>query len=176
MVAGPIRPIEDEGALIPPRSRLERMIARLSAQAEALDRACALVRHRKGPILEVGLGKGRTYDHLRTLLPGREIWCFDGSPHAPAAAQPPADHLILGDFRETLVAAHGRLAPACLVHCDFGTEDPARDRALAQALAAPIAALVAPRGLIASDRPLPIDGATVIWRSATGFDYSLMRI
>lgn len=159
-----------------PLSRLERMIARLEAQAEVLDRACALVRHRTGPILEVGLGKGRTYDHLRTLLPGREIWCFDGSLHAPPAARPPADRLVLGDFRETLVAARGRLVPACLVHCDFGTEDPGRDRALAEALAAPIAALVAPRGLIASDRPLPIAGGTVIWRSSTGFDYTLMRV
>lgn len=159
-----------------PHSRLDRMIARLSAQAEALAYAAALIQDRTGPILEVGLGKGRTYDHLRTLLPTRDIWCFDGSLHAPPAAQPPPDRLILGDFRHTLVTARDQLPPACLIHCDFGTEDRSRDQALVAALAGPVAALLAPSGLVVMDRVMSIQGATTLWQSKTGFDYTVIQV
>ena len=30
-----------------------------------------------GPVIELGLGNGRTYDHLRERLPGRRIIAFD---------------------------------------------------------------------------------------------------
>ena len=31
----------------------------------------------EGPVLELGLGNGRTFDHLRERLPGRRIVAFD---------------------------------------------------------------------------------------------------
>ena len=58
-------------------SRLDSFIRRLEAQRACLDRAAALVAGLAGPVLELGLGNGRTYDHLRALLPGRDIFVFE---------------------------------------------------------------------------------------------------
>ena len=55
-------------------SRLERFILRLKAQRNCLDAAAALLAGLDGPILELGLGSGRTYDHLRDRFPDREIF------------------------------------------------------------------------------------------------------
>ncbi|PBB95920.1 MULTISPECIES: class I SAM-dependent methyltransferase [unclassified Mesorhizobium] len=145
-------------------SRLDRMIARLTTQRRALERAAEETRGLPGPVLEIGLGKGRTYSHLRKLFPDRRIIAFDRDLHAPADAAPASADLVLGDFRETLPALSG-CAPAALAHADFGSEDRARDTAQAGWLAALIDALMAPGGLVVSDRamqsprwtPLPFD-------------------
>ncbi|MDG4900953.1 hypothetical protein EOA75_33430 [Mesorhizobium sp. M1A.F.Ca.IN.022.07.1.1] len=145
-------------------SRLDRMIARLTTQRRALERAAEETRDLPGPVLEIGLGKGRTYSHLRKLFPDRRIIAFDRDLHAPADAAPAGADLVLGDFRETLSALSG-CAPAALAHADFGSEDRARDTAQAGWLAALIDALMAPGGLVVSDRamqsprwtPLPFD-------------------
>lgn len=135
-------------------SRLDRMLARLTAQKAVLEAAAAAIADRPGPIAEVGLGKGRTFDHLRRLLPEREIFAFDGSLHAPADAVPPEDRLVLGRFEATLPAAGALIGRAVLVHADFGTEAPDRDAATARRLAGPIADLAASGGLVVCDRPL----------------------
>ena len=88
-------------------SRLERMIERLSTQRACLDRAVTMVADLPGPVLEVGLGKGRTYDHLRHTLPGREIFVFDRDIHAPESCVPDSPYLYLGDFAETLPMVPG---------------------------------------------------------------------
>ncbi len=137
-----------------PHSRLERMIARLSAQKAYLEHAHALVGDLPGPFLEIGLGKGRTFSHLRKLAPDRTIYAFDRTLRAPADAAPDAAHVALGDFRITLAAARGTIAPAALAHADFGSDDRAFDDAAAAWLAPLIDALMAPGGIVASDRPL----------------------
>jgi hypothetical protein len=53
-------------------SRLDSFIRRLEAQRACLGYAAAQIRAIAGPVLELGLGNGRTYDHLRELLPERE--------------------------------------------------------------------------------------------------------
>ena len=52
-------------------SRLDSFIRRLEAQRACLDHAADLIRGRDGAVLELGLGNGRTYDHLRELFGGR---------------------------------------------------------------------------------------------------------
>src|SRR6202022_2543720 len=52
-------------AACPVVSRLDSFIRRLKAQRACLDLAAGLVRGLDGEILELGLGNGRTYDHLR---------------------------------------------------------------------------------------------------------------
>lgn len=138
----------------PPPSRLERMIARLSAQKAFLDFAAARVRDLPGPVLEIGLGKGRTFSHLAKLFPGREIYAFDDGLRAPADSAPEPARLALGDFRLTLAAMRGRIAPAALAHADFGSEDRSFDAGQAVWLAPLIDALMAPGGLVVSDRAL----------------------
>lgn len=139
--------------------RLERMAARLLTQRAFLDAAAQRVAGLRGPILEIGLGKGRTYSHLQRLFPGRAIVAFDRDLHAPKGAQPPPGRLILGDFRETLPAARGRLTgPAILAHADIGSEDLARDAALARFIGPHLVALVVSGGLIVTDRALSAPG------------------
>ena len=90
-------------------SRLDSFLRRLTAQRDCLNRAAELVAGLAGPVLEVGLGNGRTYDHLRTILPGREIFVFDRHIDAHPDCIPDAGHMILGDFLETLPAANARI-------------------------------------------------------------------
>lgn len=137
-------------------SRLEDVIARLLTQRACLGAAAGMTAHLEGPVLEVGLGKGRTYSHLRQIFPDREIFAFDKDLHALPNVISSADHLVLGDFRDTLSAmADLQEHPAALAHADIGSEDQAADAALARDIAGPIVALVAAHGLVLSDRELP---------------------
>jgi len=52
-------------------SRLDSFIRRLEAQRACLDHAAGLIGGLDGVVLELGLGNGRTYDHLRSLFPSR---------------------------------------------------------------------------------------------------------
>jgi len=143
------------------KSNLERMIDRFATQRACIDRALALIRDLPGPILELGLGKGRTFDHLRTYAPGRQIFVFDRGVYAAPELRPDADHFIEGDFRATLPHALETVGgPAALVHADIGSDDPARDAALAADLAPLIDALAQDGTVILSDRELPAPGWT----------------
>ncbi len=136
-------------------SRLDSFIRRLEAQRACLDFACAAIAGLPGPVLELGLGNGRTFDHLRERLPDREIFVFERDPRPHPACWPDPDHLIRGDLTETLPGAAARLpAPAALVHADLGTGDAARNARLAAWLATVLPPLLAPGGLVASDQAL----------------------
>jgi S-adenosyl-L-methionine methyltransferase len=137
-------------------SRLDSFIRRLEAQRACLDQAARAVAGLPGPVLELGLGNGRTYDHLRELLPQREIFVFERQLAAHPACVPDAAHLILGDVRETLPAAGERIgAPAVLVHSDIGTGDAERNAELAAWLAEALPPLLAPGAWVVSDQPMP---------------------
>ncbi len=149
-------------------NRLERMIDRLTAQRDLLVRAIALVGDLPGPVLEFGLGKGRTYDFLRACLPGREIFAFDRGLHCPADCVPDAAHLILGEFRDTVPGALARIgAAAALAHFDIGTEDRAADAALVAWLGPAAAPLLRPGGVVVADREMRVTGWTAAPLDAT---------
>ena len=144
-------------------SRLDSFINRLTAQRECLALAAGLVAAVPGPVLEVGLGNGRTYDHLRSLLPGREIFAFDRQLNAHPQSTPDAAHLILGEFAATLPSALSRIGSrAALIHADFGSGDATATAALAAWLGSAIAPLLAPGGVVASDQPLQVAGWTML--------------
>jgi hypothetical protein len=137
-------------------SRLDSAIRRLEAQRACLDHAAKLIARVPGPVVELGLGNGRTYDHLRALLPGREIFAFDRRIDAHPDCVPDARHLVLGDFADTLPRALERIgARAALIHADTGTGEAERNARLAAWLAPRLAALAAPGGVIVSDQELP---------------------
>ncbi|HIP79606.1 MAG TPA: hypothetical protein EYH07_14240, partial [Kiloniellaceae bacterium] len=83
-------------------SRLDSFIRRLEAQRACIDAAVDLVGALPGPVFELGLGNGRTYDHLRTRCPGREIFVFERKVAAHPDCIPDADHLFEGPLEATL--------------------------------------------------------------------------
>ena len=132
-------------------SRLDSFIRRLTAQKLLIERAVELVRDVPGPVLELGLGMARTFDHMRTLMPERDIYAFDNVVVAPIDMLPDAHHFILGEIRETLAFCGPRVkAPAAFVHCDLGTGDPTADLAKAEWLAPLITERTASGGWVAS--------------------------
>jgi len=144
-------------------SRLDSVIRRLTAQRDCLAHAAVLIAEVPGPALEIGLGNGRTYDHLRELLPGRAIYAFDRAVKAHPACVPDPAHLLLGDFRETFPLALARTgARAALAHCDFGSGDATATRSLADWLGPALAPLLAPGAVVASDQALALDAATTL--------------
>lgn len=137
-------------------SRLDSFIRRLEAQRACLDLAAEAVTELDGTVLELGLGNGRTYDHLRERLPGREIIVFEREVRAHPDCVPADDHLVLGSIEETLPAFAGRRAgEAVLVHSDIGTGDAERNRRLALWLAGVLPLLLKPGAWIAADQALP---------------------
>jgi hypothetical protein len=136
-------------------SRLDSAIRRLQAQRACIGAAARLIEGVGGPVLELGLGNGRTYDHLRETLTGREIFVFDRHVEAHPDCVPDPDHMIVGDFRETLPAAGERIGrPAALAHCDIGSGRESADADLAADVARGVVDLVAPAGIVVADQRL----------------------
>jgi len=155
------------------------MIARLLTQRACLDEAARLIRDLPGPILEIGLGKARTYDRLRALFPDREIFALDRDVHCPPELAPDAAHLLLGDFRETLQFLQAGIGRgAALAHADIGSHDRARDARLAADITPLIARLVRPGGVVATDREMPGPGwqALPLPEGAGVWPYYLYRV
>jgi hypothetical protein len=136
-------------------SRLDSFIRRLEAQRACLEYAAGQIRDLPGPVLELGLGNGRTYDHLRELLPEREIFVFEREINAHPDCIPDPAHLILGDVRATLPQAPARLpGAAALAHLDVGTGDAAANAELASWLSGALPPLLAPSAWVVSDQAL----------------------
>lgn len=144
-------------------SRLDSFIRRMQAQRDCLSWAAAAVAGRAGVVLELGLGNGRTYDHLRECLPGREIYVFERCVSAHPACIPPADRLFLGEVAETLPLAAARLGrSAVLVHSDLGTGDDAANAALAATVGPLLAPLLAAGGVVVSNHRYEVRGWTAL--------------
>src|SRR4029079_5541966 len=90
-------------------SRLDSFIRRLEAQRACLDYATAQIAGLSGGVLSFGLGNGRTYDHLRSRCPGRDIYVFERHVAAHPDCIPPADRLYVGGFLDPLAPAAAAL-------------------------------------------------------------------
>ena len=136
-------------------TRLDTVIERLKAQRSCLNAAAEALCGQVGHILELGLGNGRTYDHLRHLFPDRDIYVFDMEVASHPDCRPDAAHLFLGPMSETLPAAANRLGPrAVLVHADIGYGDTAATARNVTGLGPKIPPLLASGGLVLCDQPL----------------------
>jgi hypothetical protein len=139
-------------------SRLDSFIRRVSAQRDCLNMAAELIADIPGPILELGLGNGRTFDHLRALFPGREIFVFDRRVAAHPDCIPDDNHMILGDITETLATAMDIIGtPAAMAHCDIGTGEKESNARLIATIAPMVNALMAPGGIVCSDQEYNVD-------------------
>ena len=136
-------------------SRLDSFIRRMQAQRDCLNHVAAEAAALSGPILELGLGNGRTYDHLREHLPGRPIYVFDRQSGAHPDCIPDADHFYLGDIETQLPLAHARLGRSvALIHSDVGTGDKARNARLVAVLAPLLGAMLVPGGIVMADQEM----------------------
>lgn len=139
------------------------------SQRACLDFAIARTAALPGPVLELGLGNGRTYHHLRERIANRPVFVFERAVASHPDSTPDDDHLVLGDVRETLPAALARFGPvASLIHADLGGHNLDKNDAFARLISPLVEPLLAPGGMmVSSDRmyfhalpeqPLP-DGA-----------------
>jgi len=143
-------------------SRLESFIRRLTAQRDILDTICRDLDLPEGPVIELGLGNGRTYDHLRERLPGRHIIAFDRVCQANRKSMPPQGDLVLGEINETARPFIG--IKAALVHADIGSGYDDLDELNLRWLPGLVVDLLAPGGIAASGvklnhhdlHPLPV--------------------
>ena len=136
-------------------SRLDSFIRRLEAQRACLNRAAELIAGIEGAVLELGLGNGRTYDHLRELFPGRAIYVCERRVAAHPDCIPPDERLLLGDMFETLPAARTRLGGRiALAHFDAGTGVAAANLDLAAGLRPLILPLLRIGAVLATQQPM----------------------
>ena len=135
-------------------SRLDIFIARVSSQRACLNHAAKLTADMPGPVFELGLGNGRTYHHMREIMPDRQIFVFERAVASQPDSTPPDDMLLLGDVHDTLPAALARFGPtASLIHADLGGHNLAKNDAFARAISPLIEPLLASGGLmVSSDR------------------------
>ncbi len=135
-------------------SRLESMRRRLTAQIEGLNWAAAQITDVEGDVLELGLGNGRTYDHLREKLPDRRIWVIDRVLQAHPSCIPPREDFLQGEADEMLVRLARQNEKMALAHYDFGFGVKDLDVKEGARLSPLIAALMNPGGLVVSQQPL----------------------
>lgn len=138
-------------------SRLDSFIARMQAQRDCLNHLKPIVDALPGPIVEVGLGNGRTYDHLRTLFPGRDIYVFERKVAAHPDCIPPDERLFLGEARQSIVRAAAQLgSTAALIHTDLGTGDRAANKAMGLWLGPALDTLAASGGYVLANQALEV--------------------
>lgn len=134
-------------------SRLDSFIRRLTAQRDILNHLAAdLDLPDEGAMMEIGLGNGRTFNHLRELFPSRRIIAFDRAMGAHASSVPAAEDLVIGEISETAPAFIG--ADAAMVHADIGTGYPEKDAVTLTWLPGLAAGVLAKGGIAVSGLPL----------------------
>jgi trans-aconitate methyltransferase len=141
-------------------SRLDSVIRRLTAQRDILNHLAGEQAVPPGAILEIGLGNGRTYHHLRELFPDRRIVAFDRALAAHASSTPAPDDLVLGEIADTARAFAGQ--GAALVHADIGTGYAEKDAQTLTWLPGLVASLLAPGGYAMSGLPLDHPGLAAL--------------
>lgn len=138
-------------------SQLDSFIARMEAQRDCLNFLKGRIDRVAGPLIEVGLGNGRTYDHLRTLFPGRDIYVFERKVAAHPDCIPPDDRLFLGEARDSIPRAAALLgASAALIHTDLGTGDHAANLAMGEWLGPALDTLAASGGYVLANQALEV--------------------
>ena len=101
-------------------SRLDSFIRRMTAQRDILNQvASQSIIPSTGDIIELGLGNGRTYSHLREAFPERRILVFDRVLMAHPSCIPDTNDLVIGEIEQTARQYIG--GDAAMVHADIGS-------------------------------------------------------
>ena len=132
-------------------SKLESFIRRMLAQRDGLNFAAREIKEIPGSVLELGLGNGRTYDHLRQLMPDRDIYVFERDVKSFSSCTPPKKRLFVGEVTETLFQAAEILGKtAALAHYDIATTSSESNRKLADRVGPLLNELMLPGSLVVS--------------------------
>jgi hypothetical protein len=138
---------------------LEKLYYRLESQHACLAWAFGQIAGVPGVVFELGLGKGRTYDHLRLNLPDRHIYVFERTVEPIEDCMPPERFLVQGEIAETLPLYAERFrAQVILAHADTGSFSDDHNRRMSRLVAALLPPAMAPGGLVLSDLPLDLPG------------------
>jgi len=90
-------------------SRLDSVIRRLSAQRDCL--GWAIGNAPDGAFLDIGLGNGRTYHHLREIAPERDVYTIDRRMAAHPSSIPPDKFFLAGEAEAMIEALAKRIGP-----------------------------------------------------------------
>ncbi len=135
-------------------SRLESMMRRLTAQKLGLEWAVENIKDLTGDALEIGLGNGRSYDHLREISPDRKIWVIDRILQCHPSCVPPEENFLQGEAGDMLARLKVENRQIVIAHYDCGMGIKEKDVAEAAKLSPLIADIMAPNGIIISGQPL----------------------
>ena len=135
-------------------SRLDSMLRRLTAQRDGLNWAATQITGVPGDALDLGLGNGRTYDHMREILPDRRIWVIDRALNCHPSCVPPTEDFLEGEAEPMLAKLAQAGGQIALAHYDFGYGVKDEDVAEAARLSPLIARIMRPGGLLVSGQPL----------------------
>jgi trans-aconitate methyltransferase len=142
-------------------SQLDFHIEQKVAQRDSIDLAARRLGSQPGWVVEFGLGRGRSYSHLASRFPDREIYCFDREHATNPGWGPPAERVVLGDLATVLADPavqarfHGRVI---LAHLDLAWADSA-DTRLHRMVVDRTRDWLLPGAWILSDRAVPLDPA-----------------
>ena len=118
-----------------------------------MDRSAKNIHKQRGVVLEFGLGNGRTFDHMRKLLPQRDIYVFEREIAAHPDCIPHPAFQFIGDFRDSIPRAIEQLGrSAALAHLDIGTGQKNTSLALASKIAPCIEKLLCGNAIVVSEQ------------------------
>ena len=135
-------------------SRLNSMMRRLAAQADGLEWGTTMVDSLQGDFLDMGLGNGRTYDHIREIAPNRRIWVMDRALNCHPSCVPPEPDFLQGEAEDMLKKMAMDGTKVAMAHYDFGFGDKTKDVAEAARLSTMIKEIMLPGGVLVSGQPL----------------------
>ena len=135
-------------------SRLDSMLRRFTAQRDGLNWAADQISPLAGDVLDMGLGNGRTYDHLCEILANRRVWVIDRILQCHPSCVPPEADFLQGEAEPMINQLAEQGHKIVLAHYDFGFGIKEKDVAEAARLSPIIASVMAPGGVIVSGQPL----------------------
>lgn len=131
-------------------SRLDSVIRRLSAQRDCL--GWAVANAPAGAVLDLGLGNGRTYHHLREIAPKRDVYVIDRRMAAHPSSVPPDEFFLEGEAEPMIETLAGRVGNTiALAHYDLGNGVPENDVPLAKSIAGLLPTVLADGAIIVAN-------------------------
>jgi hypothetical protein len=144
-------------------TRLEKTLYRLEAQHASLAWAFEQIANKPGAIFELGLGLGRSFNHMRHKLGERagDIVVFEREVRCYPDCTPDDDQLIVGNLENTLPEAAQKYAgQVVLAHSDVGSMDKGHNAYMSALVSKNLGPALAPGAIIMSDLPLDIEGCS----------------